>query len=81
MRIVSLRRADGSPACGVADRAARRGVPSLRALLASGRPGEARDPGEADLPLDGLRFAPVVPDADKIVRIGVNHRNRVEAEA
>jgi 2-keto-4-pentenoate hydratase/2-oxohepta-3-ene-1,7-dioic acid hydratase in catechol pathway len=82
MRLVSFLR-DGRPACGVvvgggvADLTARLGVPSLRALLAAGRLAEAAAQREPDLPLDGLAFAPVIPDPDKIVCVGLNYRDHV----
>ena len=83
MRLLSFVRPDGSLGCGkligegVADLSARFGVPSLRALLASDRVAEAAAVTEVDLPLDGLRFAPVIPDPDKIVCVGLNYRDHV----
>jgi 2-keto-4-pentenoate hydratase/2-oxohepta-3-ene-1,7-dioic acid hydratase in catechol pathway len=66
---------------GVLDLTRRMGVPSLRALLASGRLGEARritaEAAMADFPLDGVVFAPVVPDPDKIICVGLNYRDHV----
>lgn len=66
---------------GVVDLTARMGVPSLRALLDTGRLDEARrvavEAGSADLPLQGLVFAPVVPDPDKIICVGLNYRDHV----
>jgi 2-keto-4-pentenoate hydratase/2-oxohepta-3-ene-1,7-dioic acid hydratase in catechol pathway len=82
MRLVSFLR-DGRPACGVvvaggvADLTARLGVPSLRALLAAGRLAEAAAQRDADLPLEGLVFAPVIPDPDKIICVGLNYRDHV----
>ncbi len=82
MRLVSFLR-DGRPACGavvnggVADITARLGIPSLRALFASGRLDEVRRLETADLPLDGLRFAPGIPDPDKIGCVGLNYRDHV----
>jgi 2-keto-4-pentenoate hydratase/2-oxohepta-3-ene-1,7-dioic acid hydratase in catechol pathway len=83
MRLLSFERDDGSPACGVVvpggvcDLTARLGVPSLRALLASGRLEAARGLDTPDLPLEGLRFAPVIPDPDKIICVGLNYRDHV----
>jgi len=83
MRLLTFRRADGSLACGalvpggVADITRRLGVASLRALLATGRVDEARRLDTADLPLEGLRFAPVIPDPDKIICVGLNYRDHV----
>lgn len=82
MRLVSFLR-DGRAACGVvvgggvADLTARLGVPSLRALFAAGRLAEAAAQRGADLPLDGLRFAPAIPDPDKIICVGLNYRDHV----
>lgn len=83
MRLLSFIRPDGSPACGavlpggVADLTARLGVASLRALLAGGRLAEARAVTAVDWPLEGLRFAPVIPDPDKIICVGLNYRDHV----
>ena len=83
MKLLSFLRPDGTPACGVvvgdgvADLSARLGVPSLRALLEAGRMEEARGVTQADVPLEGLRFLPVVPDPDKIVCVGLNYRDHV----
>lgn len=83
MRLVSFLRDDGSAACGVvvaggvADITARLGLASLRALLAAGRLDEARALTEADVPLEGLRYAPVIPDPDKIICVGLNYRDHV----
>ena len=55
--------------------------PTLRALLAAGALAEAgrveRD-AKPDLRLEGLEFAPVIPDPDKIICIGLNYRAHVE---
>ncbi|MGG5817181.1 fumarylacetoacetate hydrolase family protein [Falsiroseomonas sp. HW251] len=83
MRLLTFRRADGSLAPGaivpggVADLGKRLGVASLRALLASGRLDEAKRLDTADLPLEGLSFAPVIPDPDKIICVGLNYRDHV----
>jgi 2-keto-4-pentenoate hydratase/2-oxohepta-3-ene-1,7-dioic acid hydratase in catechol pathway len=49
---------------------------SLKALIGAGALDEARAFAEAaaDAPLDSLAFRPVVPDADKVLCIGVNYR-------
>ena len=65
---------------GVVDLTRRMGVASLRNLLAAGRLDEARRiaaDASADHPLDGLVFAPVVPDPDKIICVGLNYRDHV----
>lgn len=83
MRLVSFLRPDGSPACGVvlpggvADLTAGLGIASLRALLAGGRLDEARAVTAADMPLEALRLAPVIPDPDKIICVGLNYRDHV----
>ncbi len=83
MRLVSFRRTDGHLGCGavvpggVVDLSARLGVPSLRALFASGRLAEARRFDTPDLPMEGLRFAPLIPDPDKIICVGLNYRDHV----
>lgn len=83
MRLLTFRRIDGTLAAGavvaggVADLSKRLGVPSLRALLASGRVDEARGIDDADMALDGLSFAPVIPDPDKIICVGLNYRDHV----
>jgi 2-keto-4-pentenoate hydratase/2-oxohepta-3-ene-1,7-dioic acid hydratase in catechol pathway len=54
--------------------------PTLRALLAAGALAEAerasRD-ATPDLPLEGLELAPVIPDPDKIICVGLNYRDHV----
>ena len=83
MRLLTFRRADGSLAAGsvvaggVVDLTKRLGVASLRALFASGKLDEARRLESADLALDGLTFAPVIPDPDKIICVGLNYRDHV----
>lgn len=83
MRLVSFFRPDGTPACGVvvpggvADLTARLGIPSIRALMAAGRLAEARAISTADMALEGLRLAPVIPDPDKIICVGLNYRDHV----
>ena len=55
--------------------------PTLRALLAGDALSEAeraaRD-AAPDLPLEGLDLAPVIPDPDKIICVGLNYRAHVE---
>jgi 2-keto-4-pentenoate hydratase/2-oxohepta-3-ene-1,7-dioic acid hydratase in catechol pathway len=55
--------------------------PTLRALIAGGALAEAGRAAQAatpDLPLEGLEFAPVIPDPDKIICVGLNYRAHVE---
>jgi 2-keto-4-pentenoate hydratase/2-oxohepta-3-ene-1,7-dioic acid hydratase in catechol pathway len=67
---------------GVIDLGSRLGSrwPTLRALLAAGAVAEAeriaRD-AAPDFPLEGLQFAPVIPDPDKIICVGLNYRDHV----
>ncbi|MFL1463780.1 fumarylacetoacetate hydrolase family protein [Roseococcus sp. DSY-14] len=83
MKLLSFLRPDGTAACGVvveggvADLSRRLGVPSLRALLEAGRLEEARGVTQPDLPLEGLRFLPVIPEPSKIVCVGLNYRDHV----
>ncbi len=83
MKLLSFLRPDGTAACGklveggVADLTARLGVASLRALLEAGRMAEAAGVAQADMPLEGLRFLPVIPDPAKIVCVGLNYRDHV----
>jgi len=54
--------------------------PTLRALLAAGalaEAGRAARDAAPDLPLEGLELAPVIPDPDKIVCVGLNYRDHV----
>ena len=54
--------------------------PTLRTLLATGSLAEAGYVASAtkpDFPLDGLELAPVIPDPDKIICIGLNYRDHV----
>jgi 2-keto-4-pentenoate hydratase/2-oxohepta-3-ene-1,7-dioic acid hydratase in catechol pathway len=55
-------------------------LPTVRALLSAGALPEAervaRD-AAPDFPLDGLQLAPVIPDPDKIICIGMNYRDHV----
>ncbi len=55
--------------------------PTLRALIAADSLAEAaraaRD-NAPDFPLEGLELAPVIPDPDKIVCVGLNYREHVE---
>lgn len=54
--------------------------PTLRALLAAGALTEverAVKEAAADFPLDGLELAPVIPDPDKIICVGLNYRDHV----
>jgi 2-keto-4-pentenoate hydratase/2-oxohepta-3-ene-1,7-dioic acid hydratase in catechol pathway len=57
-----------------------KGVTSLRGLLAAGLLDAARDAAARAAPhyaLDGLCLAPVIPDPDKIICVGLNYRDHV----
>jgi len=67
---------------GVIDLGKRLGrqLPTLRALLAAGALEQARAferQAAADYALKDLQFAPVIPDPDKIVCVGLNYRDHV----
>jgi 2-keto-4-pentenoate hydratase/2-oxohepta-3-ene-1,7-dioic acid hydratase in catechol pathway len=67
---------------GVVDLRGRFGdrLPTLRALLSAGALPEAERVARhtaPDFPLDGLQLAPVIPDPDKIVCVGMNYRDHV----
>ena len=53
--------------------------PTLRGLLTGdGLAEAARAAGDVpELPLDGLQFAPVIPNPDKIICVGLNYRDHV----
>jgi len=55
-----------------------RKYPTLRAALKAGKLGElkaaAKKAKKADLPISRVRFLPVIPDAEKIVCVGLNYR-------
>jgi len=87
MKLVSLVTASGPgygvvKDGGVVDLLRRFGdrLPTLRALLSAGALPEAeriaRD-AAPDFPLDRLQLAPVIPDPDKIICIGMNYRDHV----
>ena len=89
MKLVSFIGADARPGYGVVkgdgviDLSARLsadGMPSLRRLLAADglpRVREILANVAADFPLAGLTLAPVVPDPDKIICVGLNYRDHV----
>ncbi len=88
MRVASFAR-EGKPgygivvANGIIDAGRRLGVaaPDLRALLALDALGELHAiaaEAEADFPLADVRFAPVIPNPDKILCVGLNYRAHVE---
>lgn len=54
-------------------------VPSLKALIAAGRLGEVAGLASAtpDYKLAEIAFAPVIPDTDKIICVGLNYRDHV----
>ena len=67
---------------GVVDLGRRLGErwPTLRALLAADALAEADRAARGaapDLPLEGLELAPVIPDPDKIICVGLNYRDHV----
>src|SRR5581483_2815529 len=66
---------------GVVDLGARMaGCSTLRQLLESGRVAEAAQlvaSTAPDHPLDGISFAPVIPDPGKIICVGLNYRDHV----
>lgn len=67
---------------GVVDLGRRAGDrwPTLRSLIAAGALAEAQllaDTSEPDFSLDEIEFAPVIPDPDKIICIGLNYRDHV----
>lgn len=87
MKIVSFTRA-GRPGygivkgTGVVDLSTRFGGrwPTLRSLLGADALAEAEAEtrmAAADLPLEGLALAPVIPDPDKIICVGLNYRDHV----
>lgn len=84
MRLLSFHRPDGAPACGVgladgvADITRQLGIPSLRALLETGRMAEAAALTTVDFPYAAIRFAPVIPNPDKIICVGLNYHDHVQ---
>src|SRR5689334_20531500 len=55
-------------------------LPTLRALLTAGALAEAErvaDDATPDFPMESLDLAPVVPDPDKIICVGLNYRDHV----
>jgi 2-keto-4-pentenoate hydratase/2-oxohepta-3-ene-1,7-dioic acid hydratase in catechol pathway len=67
---------------GVVDLSRRFGerAPTLRTLLAAGALAEAEriaQDSAPDFPLEGLELAPVIPDPDKIICVGLNYRDHV----
>jgi len=66
---------------GVIDLTARLGIPSLRALIAEGRIGEAEKiatTSSTDYALEAVKLALPVEDPPKILCVGVNYANRNE---
>jgi 2-keto-4-pentenoate hydratase/2-oxohepta-3-ene-1,7-dioic acid hydratase in catechol pathway len=87
MKLISFVTADGPgygavKDSGVVDLRRRLGdrLSTLRALLFAGALPQAkrlaRD-AAPDFPLDGLQLAPVIPDPDKIICVGMNYRDHV----
>lgn len=89
MKLLSFKHPNGHPGYGAAvgdgvvDLGARlspTGAPTLRALLSSGQLETARRivaDSKPDFPLAGLAFAPVIPDPEKIICVGLNYRDHV----
>lgn len=87
MKLLSFVSAEGRAAYGVVkgegviDLSRRLAAPTLRDLL--GSPTGLADAAAlaaslpADLPLEGLAFAPVIPNPDKIICVGLNYRDHV----
>jgi 2-keto-4-pentenoate hydratase/2-oxohepta-3-ene-1,7-dioic acid hydratase in catechol pathway len=66
---------------GIVDYGGRAGAgATLRAFLAAGGGGrgEVPLPAAADFPLDAVTFAPVIPDPDKIICVGLNYAAHVK---
>lgn len=91
MRLLSFETAAASASYGAAveggvvDLGRRIGLhyPTLRALLAGGEAAldAARAEQGADHALDAVTFLPVIPDAAKIIGIGLNYRSHVAEQA
>lgn len=89
MKLVSFIGADGAPGYGAVKdggvvelgrRLGGKGASSLRTLLGQGLLGAAQDAVAAsapDMALEGLAFAPTIPDPDKIICVGLNYRDHV----
>jgi 2-keto-4-pentenoate hydratase/2-oxohepta-3-ene-1,7-dioic acid hydratase in catechol pathway len=68
---------------GIVDLGARAGTrwPTLRTAIAAGKIDDLRDLAAkhgADHALSDIRFAPILPDADKVMCIGKNYRDHAE---
>ena len=89
MKLLSFHTRNGRASYGVmrddgvidlGERLASQGAPTLRSLLASGRLVDARKfaaENEVDIRLDDLVFAPIVPDPEKIICVGLNYHDHV----
>ena len=89
MKLLSFQGRNGRPSYGalcddgiidLGARLARDGAPTLRSLLATGQLEVARKLAastKADMPLEGLTFAPVISDPEKIICVGLNYRDHV----
>ncbi|MGY2046655.1 fumarylacetoacetate hydrolase family protein [Methylobacterium sp. JK268] len=87
MKLVSFQRDGGATyglvkANGVIDLGQRYGTrwPTLRAVLAAGGLAQVErefQDAAPDLPWEGLTLAPVIPNPDKIICIGLNYRDHV----
>jgi len=89
MKLLSFQHPNGHPSYGAVHgdavidlgrRLGAAGAPTLRALLATGQLETARRllaEATPDLPLAGLVFAPVIPDPEKIICVGLNYHDHV----
>jgi 2-keto-4-pentenoate hydratase/2-oxohepta-3-ene-1,7-dioic acid hydratase in catechol pathway len=89
MKLVSFHTRNGRTSYGVlrddgvidlGERLASQGAPTLRSLLASGQLEVARKfsvENKVDIKSDDLIFAPVVPDPEKIICVGLNYHDHV----
>jgi acylpyruvate hydrolase len=77
MHLVTIRTEDGTAAGRVeGDAIVRLEAPDVGALLRSGGLADAHADGPT-ITADGVRFAPVVPNPDKIVCVGVNYADHI----
>ena len=65
---------------GIVDLGTRLPDPDLRALIASGDMARAEQFHDTptDYPLSDVTFAPVTPNPDKIIYVGLNYRDHVD---
>ncbi|MGO9361672.1 MAG: fumarylacetoacetate hydrolase family protein [Xanthobacteraceae bacterium] len=89
MKLLSYQDRNGRPSYGavrgdtvidLGAKLAASGAPTLRTLLSTGQLNAARRivaEAQPDIPLAGLAFAPVIPDPEKIICVGLNYRDHV----